>query len=254
MIIPTLGHCQIQTMESSHRIVFRGEIIEGFDAEEVKLSAQSRLGASPSQIEQLFSGRPAILKKDLDAASGERYLALLAHIGMRASLEPQGDEAGPAPEPASPTTAPSDSERSPLASEPDQAPSVIEAPQPESEPEPEPEPESIPVAQSAAEPEPVTKDEPAPIPERVVTQMHRPRYAPEFGSRPVVEAGKRPAARPAPIQMADPQTVFIDEDAPDPISTPILPSRKEARWPERLLLALIAAAIGYTLYWAVTRY
>ncbi|WP_417067354.1 hypothetical protein [Niveibacterium terrae] len=225
-------------MESSQCIVFRGEIIEGFDAEEVKLSAQSRLNASPSQIEQLFSGRPAILKKDLDAASGARYLALLAHIGMRASLELQTDEANPAPEPESPKTSPSDSAHSPLASESDLPPPAVEAQQPEPSP--------------VAEPEPVTKDEPAPIPERIVTQMHQPRFARTPEPKPAVEPRQRPRPRPAPL--SDPQTVFIDEDAPDQISAPVLSSRKAAQWPERLLLALIAAAICYTLYWAVTRY
>lgn len=89
-------------MESSLRIVFSGEVIEGFDPEKVKLSASARLNASPSQIEQVFSGRPAVLKKGLNAESGARYLALLAHIGMLARLENETPDVEPTsvPQPA----------------------------------------------------------------------------------------------------------------------------------------------------------
>lgn len=72
----------------SLRVVFRGEIVDGFDRDAVKRVAAERLGASPAQIEQVFSGQPVVLKKGLDPVTGDRYVALLARIGMRATLLP----------------------------------------------------------------------------------------------------------------------------------------------------------------------
>jgi hypothetical protein len=249
-------------MESPQRIVFRGEIIEGFAAEEVKLSAQSRLSASLSQIEQLFSGRPAILKKDLDAVSGARYLALLAHIGMRASLEAQSAEASPEPEaqspepaspiPASPASAAFDAERTQLASAADLARYLSDAPAPAPEPVTEAEASFAPVA----EPEPATAREPASLPERVASEVRRAGLARPPAQSPAAQPPltPRPTPRVTPAPLSDPQTVFFEDEASGQPKTPALPSSKASHWPERLLLALIAAGIGYTLYWAVTRY
>lgn len=249
-------------MESPQRIVFRGEIIEGFDAEEVKLSAKSRLNASSSQIEQLFSGGPAILKKGLDAVSGARYLALLAHIGMRASLEPQSAEASPAPEPQSPPPAPPppasqatvafDAERTQLAGAADLARYLSDAPAPASTAEPEPVAEPEASFAPVAEPEPATRSEPVSIPERVASEVHRADLVRALAQNTAALPPPTPRISPAPL--TDPQTVFFEGEASGQAKTPALPSRKGSRWPERLLLALIAAGIGYTLYWAVTRY
>ena len=237
-------------MEFPQRIVFRGEIIEGFDAEEVKLSAKSRLNASLSQIEQLFSGRPAILKKDLDAVGGARYLALLAHIGMRASLEQQSAEASseqqtPAPA-AQSTAAPFDPERTQLAGAAELARYINDAPTPAPASTPEP----------VAEPEPSTTREPVSIPERVASEVRRAGLSRPPAPSPTAQPplAPHPAPRISPAQQTDPQTVFFEDETSDQAKTPASPTKAAMRWPERLLLGLIAAGIGYTLYWAVTRY
>lgn len=240
-------------MEFPQRIVFRGEVIEGFDAEEVKLSAKSRLNASLNQIEQLFSGRPAILKKNLDAVSGARYLALLAHIGMRASLEQQSTEAKPEPQtPAQATAAPFDPERTQLAGAAELSRYINDAPPPApaAVPEPVAEPKAKPVAV------PVTAREPVSIPERVASEVRRASLSrppePSITAQPPL--APLPPPRISPAQQTDPQTVFFEEETASQTKTPASPTKTGMRWPERLLLALIAAGIGYTLYWVVTRY
>lgn len=95
-------------METRYRIIFRGEVLDGHAREQVMQTAAERLGATIGQVGQMFSGRPAVLKKGLDSTSAQRYVAVLARLGMRASAEPMPDEttaeapvaAAPAPQPA----------------------------------------------------------------------------------------------------------------------------------------------------------
>lgn len=92
-------------METRYRITFRGDVIEGHIREQVMETAAARLGASAEQAQMMFSGRAAILKKNLDLASAERYVAILARIGMRATAEPMPET------PAAPAVAPEPSAR-----------------------------------------------------------------------------------------------------------------------------------------------
>lgn len=78
------------------KVMFRGRIIDDFDAQSVRTKASKRLNASPEQIEMLFSGRTAVLKKGIDRALAERYLTSLRAIGMEVFLEPSA-KASPAP-------------------------------------------------------------------------------------------------------------------------------------------------------------
>ncbi|MDP5239574.1 hypothetical protein Q9Q94_08535 [Uliginosibacterium sp. 31-16] len=74
-------------METEYRVVFAGVVLEGFDPEVVKHAASSRLKASPEQLERLFSGRTAVLKKGLNSETGARYVAELTRLGMQVKLE-----------------------------------------------------------------------------------------------------------------------------------------------------------------------
>lgn len=74
-------------METEYRVVFAGTVLEGFDPEVVKHAASSRLKASPEQVERLFSGRTAVLKKGLNSEMGARYVVELTRIGMQVKLE-----------------------------------------------------------------------------------------------------------------------------------------------------------------------
>ncbi|MDB5802039.1 MAG: hypothetical protein JWL63_2978 [Rhodocyclales bacterium] len=74
-------------MSSQFQIVFKGELLDGFDLVTVKASAARRLKAAPEQIDRVFSGTRAILKKGLTDELAQRYLTELQRIGMRVAIE-----------------------------------------------------------------------------------------------------------------------------------------------------------------------
>lgn len=82
-------------MVSEYRVVFKGEILPGFDPAMVRSKAELKLKTNAGQIERLFSGRPAVLKKGISAELGDRYVSELRRIGMVVRLEAM--EATPAP-------------------------------------------------------------------------------------------------------------------------------------------------------------
>ncbi len=71
------------------QIVFKGELIDGFDPAAVRASAARRLKAAPEQIDRVFSGTRAILKKGLTEELAQRYLTELQRIGMLVFVEPE---------------------------------------------------------------------------------------------------------------------------------------------------------------------
>ncbi|WP_018610227.1 hypothetical protein [Uliginosibacterium gangwonense] len=86
-------------METKYRIVFKGVLVEGFDPATVKRAAAQRLKLEGDAIERVFCGRRAVLKKNLDRVTAERYLGALRQIGMQAGVEEQPPlAASPAPE------------------------------------------------------------------------------------------------------------------------------------------------------------
>ncbi len=88
-------------METRYRITFRGEVLDGHVREQVMQTTAERLGATIEQAGLMFSGRLAVLKKGLDPVSAQRYVAVLARIGMKAYAEPMPDATvAPAPAPA----------------------------------------------------------------------------------------------------------------------------------------------------------
>lgn len=74
-------------MSSLFQIVFKGELLDGFDEHTVRASAHKRLKAAPEQIDRIFSGKRAVLKKGLAEDAAQRYLTELQRIGMRVSVE-----------------------------------------------------------------------------------------------------------------------------------------------------------------------
>jgi hypothetical protein len=76
-------------MSSQFQIVFRGEILDGFELAAVQASAQRRLKAPPEQLVRVFSGKRVVLKKGLTDELATRYAAELQRVGMSVSIEPE---------------------------------------------------------------------------------------------------------------------------------------------------------------------
>ncbi|PLK49182.1 hypothetical protein [Uliginosibacterium sp. TH139] len=74
-------------MSGVFRIVFSGGILPGFSLDLVRRHARERLKATPEQLVRMFSGRPLVLKKDLDEPSALGYLHKLQELGLDVTLE-----------------------------------------------------------------------------------------------------------------------------------------------------------------------
>lgn len=72
---------------ATFKIVSWGRILDGFDRQTVMRDAAKRLRASQEQVEILFNGSKAVLKRGVTADVGSRYVVELARIGMQIELE-----------------------------------------------------------------------------------------------------------------------------------------------------------------------
>jgi len=70
-------------------LVFRGDILLDHSLEQVKQRLQKLRKADAKQVEGLFSGRPVVLKRGLEAGAGQKYLRVLEQAGARARLVPR---------------------------------------------------------------------------------------------------------------------------------------------------------------------
>ena len=74
-------------MEKQYRLIFKGDLLAGFDPTEIRQRASQRLGASPAQIGRLFSGQAVTLKRGLSIDAAARYARELRLLGMRMHVE-----------------------------------------------------------------------------------------------------------------------------------------------------------------------
>lgn len=79
-------------------LVFRGDILLDHSLEQVKQRLQKLLKADAKQVEGLFSGRPVVLKRGLDAGAGQKYLRALEQAGARARLVPRAADQSNSPD------------------------------------------------------------------------------------------------------------------------------------------------------------
>ncbi|HEU0265170.1 MAG TPA: DUF4870 domain-containing protein [Geobacterales bacterium] len=77
-------------MSGTYNLVFQGETAPGADLAQVKKNLAQLLKVDGARLEGLFSGRPVILKRDLDHPSALRYQEALQRTGARCRLEPAG--------------------------------------------------------------------------------------------------------------------------------------------------------------------
>ena len=101
-------------------LVFRGDILLDQSLEQVKLRLQKLLKADAKQMERLFSGRPVVLKRGLEAGAAQKYLRVLEQAGARARLVPSAPAAAK-PEPSGAGAPPDPS------GEPASAPRAVQA-------------------------------------------------------------------------------------------------------------------------------
>ncbi|MCW8126959.1 hypothetical protein [Microbulbifer halophilus] len=85
--------------QPTYSVIFRGDLVPGFTAADVKANLARLFKAGPETVEKLFSGRPLAIKKGLPEARAEQLQATLAKLGAQAALKAEGEAAAP-PSPA----------------------------------------------------------------------------------------------------------------------------------------------------------
>jgi len=67
-------------------VFFRGDIVAGQTVVEVKVRLAGLFKLEAGQVEQLFSGRPTAIRRNLDEVSAKKYQQALLKIGALAEL------------------------------------------------------------------------------------------------------------------------------------------------------------------------
>jgi uncharacterized membrane protein YhaH (DUF805 family) len=75
-------------MTSNMQLVFRGEVLDGFQADDVKRRLAQALKLDEARVAQLFSGSRTVLKRSVEPALAHSYAQKLAQLGARVHLEP----------------------------------------------------------------------------------------------------------------------------------------------------------------------
>lgn len=109
-------------------VAFSGKISDGANPDEVKAKVGKMFNADDAKIEQLFSGKRIVIKKNIDQATAAKYKTALNRAGAECEVKPMGGgEAAPAapaaeaaaaePAESAPATAPAASSGSPASIE-----------------------------------------------------------------------------------------------------------------------------------------
>jgi hypothetical protein len=96
--------------ERRYDIQFAGELLEGADSGVVRERLRDLFKLSPEALERLFSGRPAVIKRDLGEAGAARYRAAFREAGALLHIVPAAaspHSQTPVPPPATGPVAPS---------------------------------------------------------------------------------------------------------------------------------------------------
>ena len=75
---------------SAHQfqVVFMGTDVEGYAAENVRAAMSEEFQIDNSLVDHLFSGRPVVIKRRIDAETAVRYKYLIDAMGGISRIEP----------------------------------------------------------------------------------------------------------------------------------------------------------------------
>lgn len=88
-------------MDKRYRLVFQGELSEGFEAADVRQQLGEKLKLDAAREAHLFSGQRVVLKRDVDEERAHRLVRQFAQLGAVLRLEAEA-AAVPAPPPPPP--------------------------------------------------------------------------------------------------------------------------------------------------------
>jgi len=70
------------------RLVFSGECLDGYDPQDVRRTIASALKLDEKRAARLFSGKPLVLRREVDVVAAHRYIARFALMGAVVRAEP----------------------------------------------------------------------------------------------------------------------------------------------------------------------
>lgn len=111
-----------------YKVVFSGEILIGRDLGEVKRNLAALYKMEVSRIEKLFSGKPVIVKKDIDHVTALQYAAAFEQAGAHCQVRAIGGSEATVP--SEPTSGSPESVESPESDESPESPG-LESPEEE---------------------------------------------------------------------------------------------------------------------------
>ena len=85
--------------EQQFHIVFKGQLVKGASAEQVRNNLAKLFKAEPDKLNHLFAGKPVFIKKGLDRTGADKYEAVLRRAGAVVEIV---DASTPAAKPAEP--------------------------------------------------------------------------------------------------------------------------------------------------------
>lgn len=90
------------TVAEQYKLVFSGRIVEGMTQAQVLAGLARLLKTEAAKLAPMFSGQTVVLRKGLDEASAEQYLAALAKVGALAERVPMTETPPPVARTAAP--------------------------------------------------------------------------------------------------------------------------------------------------------
>lgn len=73
---------------SLYNVMLTGELVAGAERSRVVALFGAKFGLQPAQAESLFSGRPVVIKKGVDAATAQRIVEQVQQMGAHATAQP----------------------------------------------------------------------------------------------------------------------------------------------------------------------
>jgi hypothetical protein len=97
------------TEATNHHVIFEGRITGEIGLAEVKRNLAAMFKMNEAQVESLFSGKPVVIKRDVDAQTAQKYAAAFKKAGAVCKIAGSGGDttaAKPSARPVQPKAAP----------------------------------------------------------------------------------------------------------------------------------------------------
>ncbi|MGR8946971.1 MAG: hypothetical protein ACU84Q_02930 [Gammaproteobacteria bacterium] len=83
--------------EQQFHVIFKGKLVKGASAEQVRNNLAKLFKAEPAKLNHLFAGNPVIIKKGLDRAGADKYETVLRRAGAIVEIVEQNQLVGKSP-------------------------------------------------------------------------------------------------------------------------------------------------------------